>query len=171
MIDQSPLVIRVARVADFATVSALLVASYSSLLASRYDHEMLLRALPYMTSANQTLLASGTYYVAEREPGKLVGCGGWTTTPPGSDEITDAEAHIRHFATHPEWVRRGVGTSLLARCFRDARSLSTRKLHCLSTLNAEHFYRASGFDTVRAIDVPMGPDLTFPGILMSRELA
>ena len=59
---------------------------------------------------------------------------------------------------------------LLSRCFLDAQSRSIRKLHCFSTLNAEHFYRASGFDTVREIDVPMGPDLTFPGILMGREL-
>src|SRR5258705_345599 len=81
------------------------------------------------------------------------------------------EAPIRHFATHPEWVRRGVGTSLLARCISDARPLGIHKLHCLSTLNAERFYQASGFDPVGPIDVPMGPTLTFPGVLLSRELA
>jgi hypothetical protein len=39
-------------------------------------------------------------------------------------------------------------------------------MHCFSTLNAEPFYRASGFDAVGLIDVPMGPSLTFPGVLM-----
>jgi N-acetylglutamate synthase-like GNAT family acetyltransferase len=168
MIDQSH--IRVARVADLDTVGVLLAASYSSLLAPRYDHDMLLRALPHMTRANPILLASGTYYVAEVESDKLIGCGGWTIANPASGEIIDGEAHVRHFATHPDWVRQGVGTSLLSRCFRDAKSLAVRKLHCFSTLNAEHFYRASGFDRVREIDVPMGPDLIFPGILMGREL-
>ena len=57
------------------------------------------------------------------------------------------------------------------RCFRDARSLSIRQLHCLSTLNAERFYRASGFDTVKEIDVPVETNLTLPVILMGRELA
>jgi hypothetical protein len=83
--------IRIARPEDSNAVSALLAASYSSLLAARYDSDALGRALPFMTSANPILLASGTYYVAEREPGHLVGCGGWTTARPGSGEIIEGE--------------------------------------------------------------------------------
>jgi N-acetylglutamate synthase-like GNAT family acetyltransferase len=166
MIDAS-IFLRVARPADSDRVSALLAASYSSLLATSYDSDTLDRALPLLTRANPTLLASGTYYLAERRRGHLVGCGGWTTARPGSGEVIEEEAHIRHFATHPEWVRRGVGTDVLARCFSDARSLGIRKLYCFSTLNAERFYRASGFDTVGPTSA--GPPL--PGVLMSRELA
>jgi GNAT superfamily N-acetyltransferase len=169
MIDDSTYSIRVSTLSDSDAVSALLVASYSSLLAARYDSDALGRALPHMTRANPRLLASGTYYVAERELGNLVGCGGWTTAPPGSGEIVEREAHIRHFATHPEWVGRRVGASLLARCVSDARPLGIRKLHCFSTLNAEPFYRACGFKTIGPIDVPMGPSL-FPAVLMRREL-
>lgn len=159
MIEASIPLIRVARPVDSGAVSALLLASYSSLLAARYDSNTLGRALPIMTKPNPTLLASGTYYVAEVEPGNLVGCGGWTTARPESEEVIEGEAHIRHFATHPEWVRRGIGTSVLTRCFSDARLLGIRKLHCFSSLNAEGFYRA------------LGPSLTIPGVLMSRELA
>jgi GNAT superfamily N-acetyltransferase len=130
MIDGSTHSIRIAKPSDSDAVSALLEASYSTLLAARYDHEMLGRALPLMTRANPTLLASGTYYIAESDQGNLVGCGGWTTARPGGGEIIEGEAHIRHFATHPEWVGRGIGTSLLARCFSDARPLGIRKLHC-----------------------------------------
>ena len=163
--------LRVATPADSDAVSTLLAASYSSLLRARYDSDTLDRTLPFMIGANQKLLASGTYYVVEERTGNFVGCGGWTTARPGSGEIADGEAHIRHFATHPKWVRRRIGTSLLARCFSDARQLGIRKMYCFSTLNAEWFYRASGFDTVASIDVPMGPSLTFPGVLMIRELA
>jgi GNAT superfamily N-acetyltransferase len=171
MIGALTYLIRIARPSDSDAVGALLAASYSSLLTARYDSDTLGRALPVMSRANPALLRSGTYYVAERAPCNLVGCGGWTTARPGSGEIFEGEAHIRHFATHPEWVGRGVGTSLLARCFNDARILGIRKLHCFSTLNAERFYRASRFETIGPVDVPMGPSLTFPGILMSRELA
>jgi GNAT superfamily N-acetyltransferase len=121
MIDALIHLVRVARPADSGAVSALLVASYSSLLAAHYDSYTLGRALPIMTKANPTLLASGTYYVAEDELGNLVGCGGWTTARPGM--VIEGEAHIRHFATHPERVRRGVGTALLTRCFSEARLL------------------------------------------------
>ena len=166
-----PFLIRIAKPTDAQALNALLVASYSSLLAARYDHDLLGRALPHLTKANLMLLACGTYYVAEEAPGNLVGCGGWTAAKPQSGEVTEGEAHLRHFATHPEWVRRGVGTALLARCLSEARSRGIRKLHCCSTLNAERFYRASGFDAVGPVDVSLGSSMTFPGILMSRELA
>jgi len=123
-----------------------------------------------MTRANPTLLASGTYYISERELGSPVGCGGWTAARPGSGESIAGEAYIRHVATHPEWVGRGIGTSLLARCFSEARQFGIRKLHCFSTLNAERFYRASGFETIEPFDVRLGPSVTFPGVFMSREL-
>jgi len=172
MTDPSGFLIRVATPADSDVVGTLLAASYSSLLATRYRSDLLGLALPHLTEANATLLRSGTYYVVEKgRGGDLIGCGGWTTAQPGSGDIVKGEAHIRHFATHPQWVRRGIGASLLAHCVRGTLSLGIRKLHCFSTLNAEHFYRTHGFQTVGPIDVPMGPDLTFPGILMSRELA
>ena len=69
--------IRIATPTDSDAVSALLVASYSTLLAACYDSDMLASALPYLTKANPTLLACGTYYVVESESGNLVGCGGW----------------------------------------------------------------------------------------------
>jgi N-acetylglutamate synthase-like GNAT family acetyltransferase len=164
-------VIRTARPTDTDAISTLLEESYSRLLAASYDSNILRLALPYMIKANPVLLASDTYYVAETERRIVVGCGGWTAEKPGSNEITAGEAHIRHFAIHPEWTRRGIGRSLVARCIRDARSFGIHKLHCFSTLNAEPFYRASGFDTVEKIDVPMGSTITFPAVLVKCEIA
>src|SRR5260370_30739905 len=133
MIDASTYSIRVARAPDSDAVSALLLASYSSLLADRYGSETLRRALPHLTRTNPALLDSGTYYLAERGPGNLVGCGGWTTARPGSGEIIEGEAHLRHFATHPEWVRRGVAASLLAPCLSEARPLAILTPPCFCT--------------------------------------
>jgi N-acetylglutamate synthase-like GNAT family acetyltransferase len=163
--------IRVARPVDTDAVSTLLVASYSSLLIGWYDSDTLRRALPQLTKANPTLLASSTYYVAECAAGELVGCGGWTTARPGSGEIIEEEAHLRHFAVRPDQARRGIGTALLLRCLSEAQRLGIRTVHCLSTLNAEPFYRASGFDAIGPISVDMGPPaLTFPGALMRCKL-
>lgn len=161
--------IRIARPTDFDAVTALLMASYSNLLTSRYDGDTLKRALPYLGRTNPTLLACGTFYLVEGEPDGLVGCGGWTVADPISGESVEGEAHIRHFAIHPHWTRRGIGTCVLTRCFDDTLSFGIHKLHCMATLNAEQFYRAAGFVTVRSFDVPMGPSLTFPCILMRRE--
>ena len=170
MSDASAHFLRVARPADSEAVTALLLASYSILLAASYDSGVLSRALPLMTRANPTLLASGTYYIAEREPGTPIGCGGWSAARPGTGEIIEGEAHIRHVAIHPDWIGRGIGTSLLAHCFSEALQLGIRKLHCFSTLNAERFYQASGFETIEPFDVRLEPGVTLPGVFMSREL-
>lgn len=66
-----------------------------------------------MAKANPVLLASWTYYVAEQRSGELVGCGGWAIPSPGSGEIVEGEAHLRHFAVRPEWARRGIGSALM----------------------------------------------------------
>jgi N-acetylglutamate synthase-like GNAT family acetyltransferase len=171
MINAPTYSIRIADLSDSDAVSALLAASYSILFPAHYSSETLRSALPHMIKANPKLLASGTYYVAEAEQGNLAGCGGWTAARPGSGEIVEGEAHIRHFATHPDLVRWGVGGNLLARCFSDARHLSIRKLIVFSTLGAERFYEAFGFKRIGPIEVPMGQSLMFPAILMSRELA
>jgi GNAT superfamily N-acetyltransferase len=163
--------IRTALPTDADAIRALSEASYLRLLAESYDSGVLRLALPYMIKANPKLLASGAYYVAEIRPGVLVGCGGWSAAKPGSEEIVEGEAHVRHFAVHPEWTRRGYGTSLLTHCIADARSLGIRKLHCFSTLNAEPFYLASGFETIGPIDVLIGKTVALPGILMKREIA
>jgi GNAT superfamily N-acetyltransferase len=120
---------------------------------------------------NQICLLAVLTMWPRQSRGELVGCGGWTAAKPGSGEIAEREAHIRHFAIHPHWIRRGIATRLLVRCFSDAQSFGIRKLHCLSTLNAERFYQASGFKRIGPIDVPICSDLTFPCILMSREMA
>jgi GNAT superfamily N-acetyltransferase len=170
MAGASDFLIRVASPADADAVSAVLAASYTSLLAGHYESGALSRALPYMTRANPMLLASGTYYVAESQAGEIAGCGGWTAARPGTGEIAQGEAHIRHVATHPAWAKRGVGALLMGRCFDEARQHGVRKLHCFSTLNAVAFYRACGFETVGPIEVALVPNLTLPSVPMSRAL-
>lgn len=162
--------IRGANIVDLDAVSTLLKESYSTLLPACYTNEILRSTLQFMTKANPTLLECGTYYVAEVAPGNIIGCGGWTAARPGSGEVVEGEAHIRHFGTHPDFVRQGVGAKLLARCFSDARQLNIRKLIVFSTLGAELFYEACGFKRIGPIDVPMKQSL-LPVILMSRELA
>lgn len=63
--------IRTANPADSEAVTALLAASYSTLLSAAYESDLLGRGLSHFAKANRTLLACGTYYVAEREPAIL----------------------------------------------------------------------------------------------------
>ncbi len=163
--------LRVAEPKDSLAVSSLLEASYTKLLVIGYEPELMARALPLMTKANPQLLASGNFYVVQSQPGHLIGCGGWSKERPGSGEIRHGEAHIRHFATHPDWTRRGIGRALLARCLQDTKAAATRLLECYSSLMAVDFYRASEFVAVRTIDMQLTSDVSIPGVLMRREFS
>src|SRR5262245_61663382 len=158
--------LRAARRVDAAAVSALLEASYPQLLAPDYDPRLLAAALPLMTKANPRLLASGTYYVAQAAGEAIVGCGGWTIEAPGGGESPSGVGHIRHFAVHPQWIRRGIGKALLDCCLEEARARGFEALECLSTLTAEAFYRSAGFVVVGPLDVPMSATVMLPGVRM-----
>ena len=160
--------LRIATPEDQSPVSDLLNASYPSLMPSSYEEDVLAAALPIMTRANPALLSAGTYYVAQTKGGLIVGCGGWTRERPGKGDVAPALGHIRHFATHPEWTGRTIGRSIYALCEEQARSAGVRRFECYSSLNAEGFYAALGFRSVRQIEIPVGRGVTLPSVLMER---
>jgi len=162
--------VRAATPADAAIVTALLEASYPSLMAAAYEEPALAAALPLMTKANPELLAGGDFQLAMTADGVLAGCGGWTLKRPGTGAFEPGLAHIRHFATHPDWTGRGVGRAIYARCEKGARAARADRLECYSSLNAEGFYRALGFRRVRRIELAMGPEIALPAILMQRPI-
>lgn len=131
-----------------------------------YDAAMLDPALKLMTRANPKLLSSGTYYVAESEDGAVVGCGGWTRERPGGETAVGAVGHIRHFGTHPDWTRRGIGSAIFRRCEEDARASGIREFECYSSLNAENFYSALGFERIAVIDIEMTADVSLTSCRM-----
>ncbi|MEO3997639.1 GNAT family N-acetyltransferase [Mesorhizobium sp. CAU 1732] len=161
--------IRVATPADLEPLSVLIAASYATLGEAAYDREKLAAAMPLMSRANPTLLASGTYFIAETD-GQIAGCGGWTFEKPGNGERVDGIAHIRHFATHPAHHRKGVARLLLQRCLDEAARAGATIMKSQSTLLAEPFYASAGFRRVRPIDVEMSPGIVLPVVEMERSL-
>ena len=151
--------IRIAGQQDAARLSLLLEACFPALMAASYDRATLNLVLPLMTRPNPGLLASGTYYVAALETEQIVGCGGWTPERPGRGDVAPGLAHIRHFGTHPDWIGRGVGRAILATCEAQARRCGIRRLECFASLNAVGFYAASGFRSLRRVEVAMRPEI------------
>ena len=162
--------LRVTNKNDAPAVSELLKASYPPLMRDSYDPSSLAGALPAMTRANPILLASGRYYLAEAGDGLAVGCGGWSLERPGTGEVAPGLAHLRHFATHPDWTGRGVGRAIYARCETAARNESVTRIECYSSLNADGFYAALGFRIMEQIELPFGPDCSLPSLWMERTI-
>lgn len=161
--------IRPATPEDAGLLTELITASYRELDTGHYDSEQLAVALPTMSKANPKLLESGTYYVAEVD-GVAAACGGWTFEKPGTGELADGVAHIRHFATHPAYLRRGLARLLLEHCLEEARARGATLMKSQATLPAEKFYASAGFRTLGPIEVRMGPEIVLPALDMERRL-
>lgn len=165
-------VVRTACPDDADAVETLLGASYPTLMASGYDGDCLAKALPLMIRANPALLRAGTYYLAIDSGGRPIGCGGWTFQQPGNPEaeVDLALGHIRHFATDPRWVRRGVGRVVFKHCLKTAREASVQRFECYSSLVATDFYEALGFVRIEPITVIIAPGITLPSARMTYTL-
>lgn len=157
--------LRVATPDDAAQVSALLDRSYGTIWVGHYDPDLIATVRPFVTRANPKLLASGTYFVAEDPGGLAVGCGGWTHEAPGTAALEDGVAHIRHFATDPDWLRLGIAAAMLRRCMAEAKASGAVTLFADSALGAEGFYGAFGFE-VQGPTAPLINGHALPGVLM-----
>jgi N-acetylglutamate synthase-like GNAT family acetyltransferase len=103
--------------------------------------------------------------VAEAPGGLAVGCGGWTHEAPGTAALEDGVAHIRHFATDPDWLRLGIAAAMLRRCMAEAKASGAVTLFADSALGAEGFYGAFGFE-VQGPTAPLINGHALPGVLM-----
>jgi GNAT superfamily N-acetyltransferase len=162
--------IRITGPDDKEAISHLLQASYPVLFRTWYDDDVLAASLPLMTQANLRLLGSGMFFVAESCDRQAVGCGGWSLERPGSGEVESGLGHIRHFAVHPGWLRKGIGGALLEHCLDDARARGITGLERYSSLPAEAFYRAGGFTPVETIQVDLGRGVRLTTVVMRRTL-
>jgi GNAT superfamily N-acetyltransferase len=166
---RTEITIRAATPDDLDMLGQLIAASYATLDDGSYEPERIAAAMPAISKANPALLASGTYFVAEVD-GEAAGCGGWTREKPGSGEIAEGVAHIRHFATHPAHLRKGVARALLHHCLREAADAGITTMKSQSTLPAEPFYAAAGFRRIRVIEVETAKGVTLPAVDMERAL-
>lgn len=167
-----PFDIRPARASDAEAISAMMHASYGQLLKPHYNPRILSKALPRISTARPELLASGTYYAAVCNlTGQVLGAGGWTDISPTRGLGAAGEGHMRHVAVHPEALRFGIGRALAEASLASARELGVHCLRCMSTLTAEPFYRAMGFERVQEIELTLEPGLFFPAVEMRKPLA
>lgn len=150
---------------DTDGVTRVLQASFPELMRPAYPPAVLERALPHMTLANRGLLESGRYFVARSQTGDIVGCGGWSFGWSG-DTAEPALAHLRHFATHARWTRRGIGRALFEASFAQARAAGATAFEVRASLNAEVFYASLGLRRVEIVSIDLGGGATIDSVRM-----
>lgn len=135
------------------------------------------RASHAFMGLDSRLIADRTYFVVE-DGGAIAGCGGWSrraTAYGGNhsagrddrllDPVTEA-ARVRAMYTHPDHVRKGVGTLVLSLCQAAAKAEGFAALELSATLAGAPLYRSFGFADVRPFQ-----DSGVPMILMRKSIA
>ena len=148
--------LRPATLSDRDDLGALIAHSARALSRGYYEQAQVAAALRGAFGVDTSLIADGTYFVAETSE-ILIGCGGWSRrkTMFGGDHFSDRSAalldpqsdaaRIRAFFVHPDWARQGVGRAILERCEMEAGSAGFQSFALMATLPGVPFYRACGY--------------------------
>ena len=150
---------RLAQQDDVPAIIELMQSSIAENMKSFLSAEEIVAAQETM-GVDQSLIDDQTYFLIEAfDNGQtvLVGCGGWgkRKTLYGGDHtagrddslgdpVVDA-ARIRAMYTHPNWVRKGVGTFLLDLGEQSARDAGFKTIELGSTAPGEPFYLARDY--------------------------
>ena len=169
MTGSEALSLRLAGPGDLAAVDRLLSRSYPALLRADYPPSVLVTAVPLIARAQPALLASGSYFLAERG-GAVLAAGGWTKGAPGGRPGSRGTGHVRHVATDPDHLRQGIGRALMETVMEHARGAGMARLECLSTRTAVPFYAALGFEARGEVEIALRPGIGFPAVAMVAAL-
>jgi GNAT superfamily N-acetyltransferase len=175
------IVLRKATLADIPRIEALIAGSARGLSAQDYRPSQIEGALRGAFGVDSQLLADQTYFVAE-EDGRFVGCGGWSfrSTLFGGDARADRDsstldpgthaAKIRAFFVDPANARRGIGTLLLERCEKEARTHGFSQVELMATLPGVKLYAARGYVGAAMVHFDVGLGETIEFIPMRKAL-
>ena len=162
-------------------LQSLIEKSVRGLSTTHCTEKQIERALIHVFGVDSQLITDQTYYVV-RDGGQIAGCGGWSkrntlfggdqtkgTEDPLLDPQTDA-ARIRAFFVHPDWARKGVGTSLLNFCTDAAAAAGFHQLQLAATQPGVPFYSRLGFSLVENKEIVLADGETLPLAVMQKAI-
>ena len=173
--------LRPAVAADIPALRELIDASVRGLQATDYTPAQIEGALQTVYGVDSQLIADGTYFVVQAGS-VIVGCGGWSKhkTLFGGDRWTGREdalldpqqdaAKIRAFFVHPDWVRRGIGSMILAACEKAAGAVGFTRFEMGATLSGVPLYRARGYVATENLTVLLGNGESLAVVRMEKRM-
>ncbi|MAP95493.1 MAG: GNAT family N-acetyltransferase [Ponticaulis sp.] len=151
---------RIAGPEDIPAIMELMGASIEvNMRAFLSDEEI--RSAKESMGIDKTLINDQTYFVIEAEVEHetvMVACGGWgkrrtlfggDATAGRDDSLSDPAtdpARIRAMYTHPDWVRKGLGTLLLDLGESAAREAGFKTIELGSTVPGRPLYEVRGYE-------------------------
>ncbi len=172
---------RIATLDDIPAIKSLMALAMEKLLPEVLTPEQVEKSSATMGLDTQ-LLEDGTYFLIY-DGTLLVGCGGWSRRrtlyggnhTDGRDDAladpTSEAAKVRAMYTHPEHVRRGIGTLLLALGEDAARAEGFKIAELCATASGILLYQKRGYREIKDIAEIEEDGSSVPLILMRKELS
>jgi GNAT superfamily N-acetyltransferase len=173
---------RLAREGDIPALEALIPLSVMALQAHCYSETQRSAAIGTVFGVDRQLIRDQTYFVVERD-GRIIGCGGWSRRGSlfgsdhgraGEDRALDPRsepARVRAFFVHPEWARRGVGSSIMAACEEAIIAAGFGGATIVSTLAGVPLYASFGYAENGRFEAALPGGLALPVVRMGKALS
>jgi GNAT superfamily N-acetyltransferase len=181
MLPRNEIAVRAATFDELNQIQDLIVVSARELSCHYYSDRQIEAAIAHVFGVDTTLIADGTYFVAEAA-GVMQGCGGWSKrrTLFGGDQYQSRDsalsdpavdsAKIRAFFVHPRFARSGIGRALLAKCEAEARAAGYKSAELMSTLPGVSFYHACGYTSGEPATFVVGEAVEIEFVPMKKPL-
>lgn len=175
--------LRKATANDKGAIEVLIADSVRGLSLGDYNEEQIELSIKTVFGVDTELIADRTYFIAETDDGKIVGCGGWSKrkTLYGAsvyaqsrnstllDPVFDA-AKIRAFFIDPNFARKGIGKAILEACEQEARSFGFKFAEMMATLPGVKLYKVCGYVGNEEVKIPVGENVDIICIKMRKDL-
>ncbi len=176
--------LRKATLEDKPSIEKLIAESVRGLGGDDYNEEQIELSIRTVFGVDTQLIVDRTYFVVETEAGQIAGCGGWSKRktlygasvyehsrdPELLDPAIDA-AKIRAFFIHPDFARRGLGTTILEACENEARDHGFERAEMMATLPGVKLYAVRGYSGDEVHKIPLSENVDIDCIRMTKNLA
>ena len=176
-------VIRKALFEDQSEIENLIAESVKGLSREDYNEKQIELSIKSVFGVDTELIKDKTYFVAENEEGKPVGCGGWSKrkTLYGASNYEQSRdsnllnpetdsAKIRAFFIHPNFARKGIGTAILEACETEVKQHGFKSAEMMATLPGVKLYAVRGYVGDEQVEVPIGETENIICIKMRKKL-
>ena len=171
---------RIASLDDIPAIENLMELSINQLLGPLLTADQLEASFDSMGLDNQ-LIEDGTYFMIFSKE-IFIGCGGWSNretlfggnhTPNRDDQFLDPKkdsARIRAMYTHPDWIRKGVGSLVMNLGEEAAKNLGFKKCELMATQSGILLYETRGYEPIEEVLYKAKSGKTVPMVRMEKEI-
>ena len=153
---------RKAEIQDISAIEELMNLSISKVLGKLTDKKEL--EASYESMGLDTKLIEDNSYFLIFEADNLIGSGGYSIrktlfggnhTPNRSDDLLvpgKEPSKIRAMYTHPDWIRKGVGSMILELSENESKKLGFDKAELMATISGILLYQDRGYEVDKEIE-------------------